>query len=277
MKGKSSSVVFVCPFAQFGNAATQSGAELLGDAIREMLADNDRERRPHRGKAYQSHVRIEELDLATPDDVSRWRDSASAFLKKCLTKNEFFVWIGGNHLSVLPVYESLSNLDDALVVQLDAHLDVYHFSDTVRELSHGNFVRQLPAHRPEIVNIGHRDLFLKPPEIGKHFRAAHGMDVLAVDSAAVEVDVRRRVRDAERVVIDIDWDVLDPAYFPAVVDAVPLGLSPTMLLSVLRWVWGPNVIGVCFSEFDPGRDDRDRSVQLAMWLIEQILLWRYEG
>lgn len=277
MKGKSSSVIYVCPFAQFGNAGTQSGAELLGDAVREMLADNGRERRPHRGKAYQNQVRIEELDLATPADANQWRESANSFVKRCLAKCEFFVWIGGNHLSVLPVYESLSSLDDSLVVQLDAHLDVYHFADTVRELSHGNFVRQLPAHRPEIINIGHRDQFLKPETIAKNFRSAHGIEDLATDSAAVEVDVRQRVQNAQRVVVDIDWDVLDPAYFPAVVDAVPLGLSPTMLLTVLRWVWGPNVVGVCFSEFDPGRDDRDRSLQLAMWLIEQTLLWRHEG
>lgn len=275
-KGNTETLIYICPFAQFGNAGTQSGAELLGDGIREMLADNEQERRPHRARAYQPHVRIEELDLATPEDVRQWRDRAGKEIKKVMAKDEFFIWIGGNHLSVLPVYEELAHHDGSLVVQFDAHLDVYHFDDTVKELSHGNFVRQLPAHRPAIINLGHRDQSLKPETIAKHFKAAHSAEALATDSAAMEVDVRRQVQSAERVVIDTDWDVLDPAYFPAVVDALPFGIAPSMLLSMLKWVWGPNVAGVCLSEFDSGRDDRDRSLQLALWLIEQILLWRYE-
>ena len=37
--------------------------------------------------------------------------------------------------------------------------------------------------------------------------------------------------------LDLDWDVLDPAYFPAVSRPVPFGLSPAVLLRLIEAVW----------------------------------------
>jgi hypothetical protein len=35
--------------------------------------------------------------------------------------------------------------------------------------------------------------------------------------------------------------------------------------------------GLIVSEFDPGRDPHDRSLALVIWLLEQVLLRKYEG
>jgi agmatinase len=278
MKGKPGTLVYICPFSQFGNQGTQAGAELIADAVREMLADNQREKRPHRGSAYDQFVRFDELSLATKDEFADWRERAQSVAATVIKKAEFLLFVGGNHLSVLPIYEELAKHDRTLVVQFDAHLDVYHhLSDTAPELSHGNFIKELSYHRPPIVNIGNRDQFLKPDVIGKHFRAAHSNEDLVTNPQVVIEEIQSRINTASRVFIDIDWDVLDPAFFPAVVDALPFGMTPISLLSILKSIWSNKVIGVAMSEFDPGRDDRDRSLQLAMWLIEQILLWRYDG
>src|SRR5205085_6557625 len=123
--------VFVCPFALFGNPGTLRGAELLADAVREMLADNRRERRPTRARAYQEAVRVRELPLATPDDYARWRERARKEVGAAFDAGDFLLWLGGNHLSVLPLYEELADRDGSLVVQFDAHLDVYHQSGCV--------------------------------------------------------------------------------------------------------------------------------------------------
>jgi hypothetical protein len=40
----------ICPFALFGNPGAAAGAELLADALREMLDDNRRERRATRSR-----------------------------------------------------------------------------------------------------------------------------------------------------------------------------------------------------------------------------------
>jgi agmatinase len=77
--------------------------------------------------------------------------------------------------------------------------------------------------------------------------------------------------------IDVDCDVFDPAYFPAVGQPVPFGLSPHQVLAVLEAVWSPRVTGVLLSEFDPGRDRNDQGLATVVWLLEYLLLRRYEG
>jgi arginase family enzyme len=79
------------------------------------------------------------------------------------------------------------------------------------------------------------------------------------------------------VFLDVDCDVFDPAYFPAVTQPVPFGLSPPLVLRLIDAAWGPNVAGVMLSEFDPGRDRNDQSLATAVWLLEYLLLRRYEA
>lgn len=267
--------IIVCPYAQFGNPGTQRGAELLGDAVRELLDDNRHERRPTRGDAFRDKVRIKELPLDTPAHFESWHKSARGMAKDALDSGDLLIWIGGNHLSVMPLYEELGARSRSLIVQFDAHLDIYHHDDTKQELSHGNFIRHLHDPRPKVVNIGHRDQFLLAEEIHEHFDAAVG--AIALDNDRVEKTLAAGIRRADRVAIDIDWDVLDPAYFPAVDDALPFGLSPQQLLRHMQAIWSGKTCAVAFSEFNPSRDDHDRSLQLAVWFVEQVLLWRHEG
>ena len=46
--------------------------------------------------------------------------------------------------------------------------------------------------------------------------------------------------------------------------------------SLLHATWSERVVGVSLSEFEPGRDVNDRSLQTLMWLVEYLLLARYE-
>src|SRR5436305_14848567 len=109
----------VCPFALFGSPGAAQGAELLADALREMLADNRREKRPTRSRAYQPHVRVKELEFADTAAVAGWRETARAAARQAFAAGDFLLGVGGNHLSVLPVYEELGSLGDAAVGQLD--------------------------------------------------------------------------------------------------------------------------------------------------------------
>lgn len=57
---------------------------------------------------------------------------------------------------------------------------------------------------------------------------------------------------------------------------LPFGLSPHTVLRFLDAVWSDRVIGVALSEFDPGRDRNDQSLSTLVWLLEYLLLKRYE-
>ena len=263
------------PFDLFGSPGTRAGAELLADAVQEMLADNRREKVPTRARAYANKVRFEELLLDTLADYQDWRPRAREAVRDVFGRGEFLLWTTGNHLGALPIYDELAGTD-TLVVQLDAHLDVYHLSDCTSELSHGNFLLHCDGPLPPIVNLGHRELLLRDDHIRKYYRHAYPASELHVDPGPALAQLRTWGREAERVFIDIDCDVFDPAYFPAVVQSQPFGLSPAFVLRVLDAVWSERVVGLSLSEFDPARDVNDRCLATLLWLIEYVLLKRYE-
>lgn len=262
--------VVVFPFELFGSAGTGAGAQLLGDAVRELLDDAAQETRPTRTDALRGNVRVKELAFETLPQVNEWRKRGRQAARTAFKVGDFTLWLSGNHLGVLPVFEELS--PDTLVVQFDAHLDIHEFHDTTRELSHGNFLKHLPKPRPRLVNVGHRDLFHTPPQIAEHFAAAYSAVDVAVNLDRVATELAKCAKAAARVWLDLDCDAFDPAFLPGVQQPLPFGLSPPAFLKLLDAIWSDKVIGMSLSEFDPGRDVRDGSLHLLGWLIESLLL-----
>src|SRR5262249_8849612 len=152
---------------------------------------------------YQGRVRIKELAFETNEDYQKWRRQARSTAKQALAKDEFLLWLGGNHMSVLPVLEELGGMKDSLVVQLDAHLDVYNLPDPTKDPPHGNFLLHADAPLPQIVHVGHRDLFLPERTIAKPFRAVIPAEELTRDAAAVS-KLAMEAASAKRIWIDID-------------------------------------------------------------------------
>lgn len=272
-----STSVIAFPFDIFGSRGAGAGAELLKDAVEEMLADNRREQVPTRARAYQNQVRLREFTFETLDDYRDWRKRGRQAVRKAWKQGDLLFWLTGNHLGALPLYDELSaDPEDTLVVQFDAHLDIYHLSDCTAELSHGNFLLHVAGPLPPLVNLGHRELLLRPEYVGQYYRQTFPAAALAFDSEPAVRWLRKAAGAARRVVLDIDCDVLDAAYFPALAQPLPFGLSPPLLLRLLDAAWGANVTAVVLSEFEPGRDRDDRSLATLVWLIEYLLLRRYE-
>ena len=226
-----STLAAIVPFDLFGHAGCGAGAQLLADALREMLDDNRRERQPTRARSYQHHVRIKEFTFETNADYQNWLPQARITAKQSLAKSEFLLWLGGNHMSVLPVLEELGAWKDSLVVQFDAHLDIYNLTDCTKEPSHGNFLLHADSPLPPIIHLGHRDLFLPAKTIAKHFRTVISAEQLARSRGRAEAGNGSRGR--QRVWIDIDCDVLDPAYFPAVGGPQPFGLRHQLYFGLI--------------------------------------------
>ncbi len=272
--GQKTSVI-VFPFDLFGNAGTGAGAERLGDFVGELLADNRQETRPTRCDAYRGLVKVKEFAFDTPKAVQGWRMIGRQTARQCLRNGERVVWLGGNHLSVLPVYEELGA--DTLVFQFDAHFDIYRLHNVTSNLANGNFLLHAETDLPPIINVGHRDLFLTPGEINANFAAAYSSLDIANDIEKFTKEVRKRAAGAKRVWVDIDADVFDPANVPAVHHPLPFGLSPLLALKLLDAAFDGNVVGVSVSEFDPWRDTNDAGLNVLGWLIEWVLLRWYEG
>lgn len=266
--------IVLFPFDLFGSPGSGAGAELLADALREAVDDTLAETRPTRPDAFASRLRFQEHAFETAEALAGWRDAGRGAARAALDSRRWTLWLGGNHLSVLPVYEELDPAD--LVVQFDAHLDCYRLHDTRANLGHGNFLCHA-GRLPGVVNVGHRDLFLSAADTAPYFRALHPAEAVERDPAGVAADLRRRAADAPRVWIDVDVDVFDPADCPAVAEPVPFGPRAAAVLALIDAAWGPNLAGVSLSEFVPGRDRDDRSLQLLGWLQEWLLLKWHEG
>jgi agmatinase len=272
---KTTAVFF--PFDLFGSGGTAAGVELLADAFRELLADNRRERRSTRADAYQRQVRIQEFTFEKLEHYQGWREQARRLVRRAWERGDFLLWITGNHLGVLPIYDELAaGGADTLVVQFDAHLDVYNLSDCTKELSHGNFLLHCAGPLPPILNLGHRELLLRPDYVGRYYRQAIAADELARAPEAALAQLRREAESAAGVFLDLDCDVLDPAHFPALAHPLPFGLGPQLLLRLLDAAWTGPVRGVAISEFHPAKDQDDRSLATLLWLLEYVLLRRYE-
>jgi arginase family enzyme len=271
-----STLAVILPFDLFGSPGTGAGAQLVGDALREMLEDNRRERMPARAACYGGQMRLKELTFEKLDDYRVWHKQARKLAKQSLKKGEFLLWVGGNHMSVLPVLEELGAKAGSLCVQFDAHLDVYNLTGCTTEPSHGNFLLHADGPLPPIVHIGHRDLFLPRDAVAKKLHATYPAEQLHVDPRAALRSLALHAKSARRVWIDIDCDVLDPAFFPAVDGPLPFGLTPPLLIRLLDAICSERVAGVSISEFAPARDRNDQSLGLLVWLIEWLILRRYE-
>jgi arginase family enzyme len=269
--------VIIFPFDLFGSSGTASGAQLIADELREILADNRRERVRTRARAYTNKVRLREFSFGNLADFDKWRAQGRQAAREPLDAGDLLMWITGNHLGALPVYDEIAaGSADTLVVQFDAHLDIHEFSDCTQELSHGNFLRHINGQTPRIINVGHRDLLLRQEDIGDYYERHWPASELAVDPEPALRQLKAASLAAQRVFVDIDCDVFDTAFFPAAAQPVPFGLSPSLILRFLEAVWSPRVAGVLISEFDPSRDQNDRSLATIIWLLEWLLLRRYE-
>lgn len=267
---RTTAIVF--PFDSFGNSGTAAGAELLADALREVVDDTAEETRPVRAHAYAGKLKIKEHRFDTMKALADWKVTGRQAANKALATGDFLLWLGGNHLSALPLLESLE--PDTLVVQFDAHLDIYNLHDCTPELCHGNFL--LHAERlPRIVNVGSRDLFLTAKHVGKTFEAVYAADRIAADLGGVVKELKELAAGAPRVWLDLDVDAFDPAFVPGVCEPMPFGLSPPQVLALVQAIGFEKLAGLSVSEFAPGRDVRDASLQLLGWLLEWVLLKRY--
>ena len=262
--------VVIFPFDSFGNEGTGAGAMLLGDALREAIDDTAEEERETRPHSYADALTILEHAFADIDALRHWKRTGQETIRSLLQTDSPTLWLAGSHLGVLPIYEELT--PDDLIIQFDAHLDMYDLHDVTETLSPGNFLIHAQTELPRIINLGHRDLFLMNDDISDLYESHYPSEMIATHFRKVIDALRLAAESAKRIWIDIDVDVFDPIYVPAVQHPQPFGLTSMQFLPLLDAVWSEKVVGVSFSEFDPGRDVRDQSLNLLGWLTERLLL-----
>ena len=81
----------VFPFDLFGTPGAGAGAALLGDELREVLADNRRETVPTRAAAYADRLRLREFTFDTLAGYDSWRERGRQAVRKALRSGDFLL------------------------------------------------------------------------------------------------------------------------------------------------------------------------------------------
>jgi len=226
-------------YAEFGNAATESGLEIGRDLQLLDLGD----------------VRIEEADS---DHAVITAAAARAAGSGPLLS------LGGDHYVTFPLLEGLAQVHGPLnLLHFDAHPDLYH-----------DFEGNPRSHASPFARIMERGLAKRLVQVGvrtwnTHNRrqaARFGVEVVSWDDftpAGVPIP------DGP-LYVTIDLDALDPAFAPGVSHPEPGGLSVRDIVAVLSRIRG-KVVGADVVELNPANDVGDATAIVAVKLIKELL------
>ncbi len=192
------------------------------------------------------------------------RESISRLAARAADSAPFTVAIGGDHSVTWPLATTFAERCSRLgIIQFDAHHDVRPIEGGV---SNGTPIRGLieegVVKGRDVVQIGihpfanHRD--------NTRWAEQHGIvrysldDVVERGMRTLVGDASMHLADCDALHITVDIDVLDRAFAPGTVAAMPGGLSPSSLaIGVFQACSDRRARSLDVVEFDPSRDVSD--------------------
>jgi len=248
-------------------ASFRSGSRSAPDAVRQ--ASYNFEPYDHRNQVDLQDLRISDLgnlDLGS-DPATAWEAMRDCF--SFLPDQAVPVFIGGEHSVTPALVEQMMGDGELSVLVLDAHLDL-------RDEYGGTRMSHACASR-RILDLGPRGYVCLGVRSGSQeefeYAAKRGLTYFTSDQSAEQgVDaLLDRVMEGlgDRIYLSIDFDVLDPAYAPAVGNPEPFGLSPRDVRRVLERV-APRAVGLDVTEISPVYDQGQTAI-LGARLIRDFM------
>lgn len=198
------------------------------------------------------------------------RSDVERIIEKIIAKSKIPISIGGDHSISVEIIRSISKKYGPLsLVYFDAHPD---FIGSVQGYYGSVFYDVLPyidiktsiqigtrtPEQEEIENIKRYDLPVITP-----------LDIVKNGIQKIEETILNRI--GKRVYVSFDMDVIDPAYAPGVSVPVPMGLSNTEAIILLKTLARKNIVGLDMMEVSPNYDTKDRTSHLASRMIGEVI------
>lgn len=225
-------------YAEFGNAATESGLEVGED------------------------VTIVDLgDVAIREDGSDHEVIALAAARAARAGP--LLSLGGDHSVTWPLVEGLAAVHGPLnLLHFDAHPDLYHDYEGNPRSHASPFARIMERGlASRLVQVGVRTWNRHNREQARRF----GVEVVQwADFTAATVPI-----PASPLYVTIDLDALDPAFAPGVSHPEPAGLSVRDIVAVLARI-RTQVVGADVVELNPAHDAGDATAIVAVKLIKEL-------
>jgi arginase len=195
-------------------------------------------------------------------------------LEPLLARGDRPLVLGGDCSALLGVGLAVRRTRDAGLIHVDGHTDFRHpgNSDRCASVAGEDLAAVVGLHWPALADIEGRGPYFeaaRTAHIGcrdddEHLDEASGVLGLVIPAREAARIGMSRAASALRTVagqtgywLQVDVDVLDPAWMPSVDSPDPGGLSPRQLIDLLAAL-APHAIGASVTVFDPDLDPDGR-------------------
>ena len=198
------------------------------------------------------------------------REQIENIYEKISTASKIPISIGGDHSITRQIINALSKKYDKIsLVYFDAHPDFvsstsnYYGSilnDVLSNIEIESSV-QIGIRTPEQEELNNIKKF--------NLEVITPFDIQEQGIKKISNSILSKLGD--KVYISFDMDCIDPAYAPGVSVPVPIGLSSTDAVFLLKEIAKKGIIGMDVMEVCPSFDVKDRTSHLASRIISEVL------
>lgn len=248
----------------------RTGARFAPTAIREASLNIE-------GYSFRAGVDVENLklcdlgDLHVTGDASVTLKRLEQVTKEILEAKKLPVLIGGEHTITLGSARAAGK--NIAILDFDAHLDLRNEYMNLT-VSHTTFMRRIneQAKPQKIIEVGTRAVCKEEYDYAKK------ADISFIPAQQVRRDgaektaknIRNLLKDAEKIYLTIDLDVLDPAFAPGVQNPEPDGLCTHHLYDILSEACDERLVAFDVVENTPPYDNGVTAILAAKTIFEVL-------
>lgn len=251
---------------------TRPGSRCAPNAIRASLINFD---------SYSERAEIDLEDVKIHDlgdvfvvhcNVNQTLKRIERLVRDLIDARKIPVLIGGEHAITLG---SARALDDAAILDFDAHMDARDQYPHGLKLSHATVMRRITDEigPNKICQVGIRTYCKQELEYAKSqgFGLITANEVNKNGLSVTVKKIRDKLEGFKKIYITIDIDALDAPYTPGATYPSPEGITPTMLLDILAEVIDKRVVGFDLVEVSPPYDVANLTVFNATKIILETI------
>lgn len=233
---------------------------------------------------------------AALNDVATLCSSLANLVQQSITQNHFFITLGGDHSCAIGTWsgatQAMQARGDTGLIWLDAHMDAHTFETSSSKNIHGMPVAHLLGYgETELTHIVSSQKKIKPENlvlIGAHsfesneetFLKKLNVKIFYRDDIAkiglektIHMAIQHITKNTVCFGVSVDLDVIDPRDAPGVGTPAPNGVRAHDFLKYFPLIaQHPKLIGADIAEFNPAKDQGQKTEKIAVEIFNQMLL-----
>jgi len=262
-------IFFGVPFDS--TSTYRSGSRFAPDAIRQASINIE---------TFSMRTGIDASDLKIYDSgnmvskvgVKETLKAIVEVITDCIKMGKIPVMVGGEHTITLGAVEALR---EGMIIIFDAHMDLRDRYPEDARISHATVSRRICeiVGDENLILLGVRAFSKEEYAYAKEKRIFfRTSEDLSKNLLKTVEDVKEKIKQAEKIWISIDMDVIDPSMAPAVGNPEPEGITTTKLLDTLKHIIDSRVVGFDLVEVSPHYDHGVTAIQAAKIILETCCL-----